>query len=115
MASVLATSSGFVAPPLRLNHRLQFEFVDTEATWAAADVDIYFDKVGADPLDRVTVVGTDPEATVGGTSILFDGDSAWVAANLSEGDWECHVLADEVEEVWFRFQVLTPPAGAFTP
>lgn len=113
--SALSNSNGGVGPPLWLNHKWAFTYTDTAGSFASAEVDVYLDKVGASPVDRVTLTDASSGVTRATTSITVSQTPTWVAAELSEGTWEVHLLIDKSQVAWWRFQVLTPEAGAFTP
>lgn len=108
-------TDGMPLPPLRLNHRWVWEYVDAAANFAAAEVDIYLDKVEASTPTRVTLTEESGGVTRTATAIACDQSPVWVLANLSAGTWEFHLLVDKVEECWGRLEVLTPPAGGYTP
>lgn len=113
--SLLTTSGGGTAPPLWLNHKWGFEYSDPDGSFAAAEVDVYLDKIDANPVDRVTLTEASSGVTRAATSITVDQTTTWVAAELSAGSWECRLLIDKYQVAWWRFEVLTPEAGAFTP
>lgn len=110
-----AESDALLLPPLRLNHRFVWEFVDNDYDFTSAEIDVYLDKVGASTPTRVTLTDASPGITRADGSLSCDQSPAWVNTNLSEGVWELHLLVNKIEECWGRFEVITPPAGEYTP
>ncbi len=108
-------TDGMPLPPLRLNHRWVWEYVDAAANFAAAEVRIYVDKVEATTPTRVTLTEASGGVTRTTTTIACDQAPSWVGTNLSAGTWEMSLVVNGVLEAWGRFDVITPTAGAQTP
>lgn len=113
--SLLANSGGGTAPPLWLNHAWGFEYYDPDGSFASAEIDLYLDKVDAATPTRVILTDASAGVTRTATAVTVGQTPAWVAANLSAGTWEVRLLVDKYQVAWWRFEVLTPEAGAYTP
>lgn len=113
--SALSQSNGGVGPPLWRNHKWGFTYTDPSGSFASAEIDVYLDKVGAASPTRVTLTDASTGVSRTTTSVTVTQVPGWVNANLTAGTWVVRLLIDKSQVAWWRFEVLTPDAGDFTP
>jgi hypothetical protein len=105
-------------PPLPLNagFRVRWPRDEEYGPFTDQELRLYLDLADATTTaDRVIL--TEADATLSDSDYVIDflTGSAWTAANLSAGDWEGHLYANEVFVGGFRFTAYTPGGGEQNP